>query len=233
MECPQCHYVMEPFEQTCPRCARLRSTAPPAASAGARVTVVPAPQPQPASAPGQPHPAIHDGFWSHLESLLGFGRFLSICGALLIIVVGIVAYVSGDIRSMSTRVFTIFGVLHVFYGAYYRYAAYAWYRRATAVIYSVDPLPALLTVWKSRSIWRGHSCMVASLRPRHADGTAFSPIIEMPIYYGEQPYTWLSRLQYTDAPAEVYLPTTPGDPVVFCVEGRCWCSDKRFAWHRS
>jgi len=33
MDCPQCGYVMDPFEQKCPRCARLGAKAPPAAVA--------------------------------------------------------------------------------------------------------------------------------------------------------------------------------------------------------
>jgi len=218
MECPQCHHVMEPYAHTCPHCTRQR--------------------------PGDAFLGVNAGFWPRLKPML-----LIFWGMLAFGLVGIALGLIGktwDVTAGRTYpwshhdrlVFVIGGLCAASIGAYYGFSVYAWHRRATAVMNSTRPLPALLSTQVRVNPFDPESRynrILATLQPANPQHAAFRPIINMPVYLGERSLQFIRELpaEYTNVPAELYLPATPDDPVVFCVDGKCWCSRRGFRLRRT
>jgi hypothetical protein len=102
----------------------------------------------------------------------------------------------------------------------------SWLRRASALVASTRPVSAWLTT--RLEIPRQTDLAVkafATLRPTNDSESDFHPIIDMPIFLGMTGNRKSPIAKYTNAPALVYLPETPDGPVVFSIDGVCWCSD--------
>jgi len=107
MECPKCGYVMQPFEESCPRCARLGPPQPAAPAAP--------PDAQPAVSPyvTAPKPSYveYAGFWRRFAAAMIDGAIVSIAGAIIGGVVGgMIGFYLGSSGSNETEITRSAGV---------------------------------------------------------------------------------------------------------------------------
>lgn len=92
MECPKCGYVMQPFEETCPRCARLGPPQQPAATPPADPTAAPPDsqtQAHPYAAAPAPVYAEYAGFWLRFVACFIDDVIVMVGGMILGCVVGL------------------------------------------------------------------------------------------------------------------------------------------------
>jgi len=242
MECPQCHYVLEPFEQACPRCTR-RGAVPKTAPAGLRVT--PAPASCPSSSGETPGNAfrIHPGFRHQLITIIALSLIGLLVGSMFIWMSFNVQYVwvngirmnsPHPLPSYTPACCQVFGVLAIIFNVWGLYSALRQVWRASAVLHYTHPMPALVTI-TAKGNWepRNYRPVLATIQPANPAVISFRTVIDMPVYLGEYVLPGEPLTQYADTSCELYLSTDPDDPVVFCVEGKCWCSRKDFRGSRT
>ena len=66
--------------------------------------------------------------------------------------------------------------------------------------------------------------MYATLQLFRDTQDASNMIIEIPVFLGQVPLATGLPPSYQDAEAIVYYPQRAGDPLVFAVDGKYWCS---------
>ena len=182
---------------------------------------------------------IHPGFAARFRSSAGWLSVILVIGVVLMLC-GLYTTVMPDqslhaYQHENGAVPLLAGLLFTGASLYACFSNYRWLRRASAVLNTVTPLPALLTTrpvagkyFRMMTARRPRIRMMAAIRPREHATTPFAPIDNIPLFIGMATSLPSGNLTYyRDAPAMVYFPPWPDYPMVLVVDGEYLCTRRK------